>query len=217
MPDPCRNFLFFFISNSRIWIEWLCYLWSTRQSLAFLLPFIHINHFKVLLFDPYEYHMDLFNELCSPGWLASCPSCVTKTLTLDITGKLHHFLSYLKAILKGTIDFYHFKPLSLTLTIQGVTRSAHSKSYWLHFLPHNFIWSRWDLMWRWSNSSWTTWDFFSVRFIETREITAVLLPASKKTKKTLIVCIKMFMSQFDSNDMMIDTAGTWPWFKVTGM
>ena len=39
-------------------------------------------------------------------------------------------------MLIGTIDFYHFIPLSLTLTLVGVTRSAQSKTSWLNFLPH---------------------------------------------------------------------------------
>ena len=37
--------------------------------------------------------MDLFDQLCSSAW---CPSCVAKTLILDIMGKLfYQFLSYL--------------------------------------------------------------------------------------------------------------------------
>ena len=37
-------------------------------------------------------------------------------------------------MLKGTIDLYHFRPLSLTLTLAGITRSVQSKTSWLHFL-----------------------------------------------------------------------------------
>ena len=36
----------------------------------------------------------------------------------------------------GTVDFYHLIPLSLTLTLAGVTRSARSETCWLHFLLH---------------------------------------------------------------------------------
>ena len=43
---------------------------------------------------------------------------------------------FIPAMLIGTIDFYHFLLLSLTLTLCGVKRSAQSKTYWLHFLPH---------------------------------------------------------------------------------
>ena len=40
------------------------------------------------------------------------------------------------AMLIGTIDFYHFIPISLTLTLAGVTRSAQSKTSWIYFLAH---------------------------------------------------------------------------------
>ena len=34
----------------------------------------------------------------------------------------------------GTIDFYHFIPISLTLTMPGVTRSEQSKASFSHTL-----------------------------------------------------------------------------------
>ena len=43
---------------------------------------------------------------------------------------------FIPAMLVGTIDFYHCIPLSLTLTLPGVTRSAEIKTYGLHFLTH---------------------------------------------------------------------------------
>ena len=56
--------------------------------------------------------------------------------------------------------------------------------YWLHFLlasffPTLFIWTRWNLMWWWSNSSWASWDSFLERFCEAREMTAVSQTVSK--------------------------------------
>ena len=41
----------------------------------------------VVVFDLYEYPMDLCNELCSTGHLYICLSCVAKTLLLDIACK----------------------------------------------------------------------------------------------------------------------------------
>ena len=45
-----------------------------------------------IIFDPFEYLMDLCNELCLLGWpvgrLASWPSFVAKRSALDITRKL---------------------------------------------------------------------------------------------------------------------------------
>ena len=43
---------------------------------------------------------------------------------------------FIPAMLIHTIDFYHFIPLLLTLILAGATRSAQSKTYWLHFLWH---------------------------------------------------------------------------------
>ena len=69
-----------------------------------------------VVFDPYEYHMDLYNELCT----ASQPSCV---------GTFLHICHAYKHL-------YYSIPLSMTLTLAGgVTRSAHSKTCWLCFLP----------------------------------------------------------------------------------
>ena len=41
---------------------------------------------------------------------------------------------FIPAMLIATIDIYHFIWLLLILTLLGVTRSAQSKTYWLHFL-----------------------------------------------------------------------------------
>ena len=65
--------------------------------------------------------------------LAGWTSCMHKLLTLDITSKFfNHFFMPVKIM--GTIDFLHFIPLSLTLTLPGVTRSAQSNIFWLYFL-----------------------------------------------------------------------------------
>ena len=41
---------------------------------------------------------------------------------------------FISAILIGIIDIYYFLPLSLTLTLDGVTRSTQSETCWLYFL-----------------------------------------------------------------------------------
>ena len=41
---------------------------------------------------------------------------------------------FIASMFIGTIDFYHFMQISLTLTLPGVTKSTRSKTYWLHFL-----------------------------------------------------------------------------------
>ena len=49
--------------------------------------------------DPYEYHKNIYNGLC----LAGQPSCMTKTLLLDITHKLFNQIFFIPATLIGTM------------------------------------------------------------------------------------------------------------------
>ena len=73
--------------------------------------------------------------VCEAGWPASYPVCATKKLTLYITRKLWTQI-FIPSMRIGTVDFYHFILLSLTLTVAGVIRPGQSKACWLHFLPH---------------------------------------------------------------------------------
>ena len=72
------------------------------------------------------------------GWWAIVHPCMTslcvaKTSAMDITHKLFNpILLYLPCLI-GTIDPNDFIALSVTLTLAGVTRSAQSKTCWLHF------------------------------------------------------------------------------------
>ena len=47
------------------------------------------------------------------------PSCMAKTLTLDIVTQTFLSILFIPTMLISTIDFYHFMPLSLTLTLAG--------------------------------------------------------------------------------------------------
>ena len=76
------------------------------------------------------------------------------------------------AMLIGTTDFYHFIPLSLTLTLPGDYKISAKQSLLASFFHTFCIWSGWNLMWWWSSSSWASCDFW-LRFTETRGITAV--------------------------------------------
>ena len=84
---------------------------------------------------------------------------------------------FIPAMLIRIIDFYHFMSLSLALTLPGDHKISAKENLLASFSPALFIWSGWTLMWCWSSSSWTSWDYFWIRFIETRERTAVLLTA----------------------------------------
>ena len=56
-----------------------------------------------------------------------------------------------------------FYPFHWPWPCLGVTRSAQSKTYWLHFLTL-FIWPGRNFMWWRSSLSRTSWDHFWVRF-----------------------------------------------------
>ena len=56
--------------------------------------------------------------------LACRPSCVAKTFTLDLARKITNQVCVIPAILIGAMNFYHFIPFSVTLTLAEVTRSA---------------------------------------------------------------------------------------------
>ena len=64
--------------------------------------------------------MDLCNQSCSSGqpvgWQAIMPSCVATILTLDIMRKI---VQPVAATHVGTIDFNHFIPPPMTLTLAG--------------------------------------------------------------------------------------------------
>ena len=57
-----------------------------------------------------------------------------------------------------TINFYHFIPLSLTLTLPGGHKVSTKQNLLASFSRTLFVWSELKLMWWWSNSSWTSWD-----------------------------------------------------------
>ena len=96
-----------------------------------------------------------------------------------LDGQIHENYStkfFTPAMLTGTIDFYHIIPLWPWpwLRSQGLHKA---KPVCFSFFTL-FFWSGWNLMWWWSNSSWTSWDCPEVKFIETRKITAVFLIVS---------------------------------------
>ena len=60
------------------------------------------------------------------------------------------------AVLKGTINSRKFIPLSVSLTLPGGHKVSRNKTRWLQFLAL-LNWSGWNLIWSWSNSTWTSW------------------------------------------------------------
>ena len=67
--------------------------------------------------------------------LASWPTAV-RVINFNVGHDMQTYQPYFSpGMRKGTIDFYHFRPLSMTLTLAGVTRSEQ-RTIWLQFLTH---------------------------------------------------------------------------------
>ena len=64
-----------------------------------------------------------------------------------------HFLTHCSSDL---ITFYHFIPLSLTLTSPAGHKISAKQNLLASFSHTLFIWLGWNLMWWWSNVSWTS-------------------------------------------------------------
>ena len=100
---------------------------------------VFLLSFVIVLFDPYEYHLDLCSEFCLSGW----PSCVAKTLTLESTRKLFkQICSYklcLLAPLTSTI-LYCFTDLDLALGSQGQRKAKPIGLIFSHTSDQDEIW-----------------------------------------------------------------------------
>ena len=105
-----------------------------------------------------------------------------------------HPFCFLSTMFIGTIDFYFIQlspimtlPRGHMISVEQNLLASHSCSL--------LLWSGWNLMWWWSNSSWTSWIIFEQESFTRRGITAVLLTASKTS---VLPCIWTFSNQFDS-------------------
>ena len=117
------------------------------------------------------------------GHLSVCRVLCCKDFNIGHYTQTVQQIFFTPAMLIGTMDFCHFIPLSLTLTLPGGHKVSTKQNLLASFSWPLFIWSGWR--W-WSHWSWTS--CFWVRFFETRGITAVLLAS-----------LLMFRNQFDSN------------------
>ena len=158
-----------------------------------------------------------------------CPSCMAKTLTLDTTCKPFNQIFVIPAVLIGNLDYYRFKPFSLTFTLPGGRKVNAKQNLLASFSCTLFNWSGWNLVWCWGKSSLASCYYFSVRCNERRETTAALL--------LLFFCcfflnfnvalhLEFYESIWFQLGMMIKTTKLyiwmsvgWPWLslKVTGV
>ena len=116
--------------------------------------------------------------VCLTGWLAFL---YNKHLNVGYYSQTFQQIIFIPAMHIGTIDFYHFLPLSLTLTLSGISGSVQSKTSWLHVLPH--FWTDQDEMWSGleANQVQHLDTMFQWDVLKHGEINAVLLSTSKNS------------------------------------
>ena len=122
-----------------------------------------------------------------------------KLVTLDMMSKLFcHIFSCLHA--GRNIDFYHFPPLLLTLTLAW-DLNVRGKQNMLMSCSHT-LYNKlgWNLVWYWS---WTSCYYFWVRFNEARQIRAVLLIVSKN--------FNLYVTTFEWDLMKQGKFGLYDW------
>ena len=87
----------------------------------------------MMFFDPCEYHVDLCNES------STCPPVLYgKNFNVGQYMQTFQPTFFIPALLIGTIGFYHFIPLSLTLTLPG-GHKVSTKQNLLASFSHTFF------------------------------------------------------------------------------
>ena len=114
---------------------------AVRESLHWTNFSIETYVFRNFLFDPYEYHMDLCNELCLSVQLAWPAILHDKKLNIGHNMQTFQPNYFIPAMLIGTIDFHHLKPLSLTLTLPMSDKVSAKQNLLAWFSCIRFRWS----------------------------------------------------------------------------
>ena len=91
----------------------------------------HIMHVISHISYHMSYHAYHISYRVHPaGWLGVRPLVFRgKNFSVGYCTQTSELNFFIPAMLIGTIDYYHFIPLSLTLTLPGVTWSVQSKTY----------------------------------------------------------------------------------------
>ena len=86
--------------------------------------------------------INAISDIHSASWpLSICPysgwpSCGGENFYVGNSMQIIQPNSFIPTMLIGIIDFHSCTQLSVVLALAGVTRSAESKTCWLHFLAH---------------------------------------------------------------------------------
>ena len=146
-----------------------------------ILPFLFLVQLVMLMmmfiFYPHESHMGLLNQLCLSICLAS-PLAILHGKNFNI-GHYMQILQpnfFIPAMVVGIVDFLHFRSLSVILALARGHKVSTKQNF---IFLHAFQVISMNLMQCWCIFNWISWFYFSVRFIESRKISAVSLTASK--------------------------------------
>ena len=120
-------------------------MWGTFESM-----------YSVVFFRPEGWPLFMSPSILNVGYY-------TQTLPLN---------SFLPSVLIGTSDSYHFVPFSVTLILMVVIRLVQIKFCWFNCFRTLLSWMEWGLEW---GGNKTSWSYAWTRFIQSREIPAVLL------------------------------------------
>ena len=119
-----------------------CFCWGFFQ---------HLIHMSIIW-------ICVMSCLCLAGWLTGWPvgqptSLCGKNLNVGHYTQTVQPDLFMPAMFIGTIDFYHFIPLSLTLNLPWNHKVSMKQNLLASVSPTLFIWSGWNLVWWLSNSS----------------------------------------------------------------
>ena len=106
-----------------------------QKKSFFCLPSKNSNFYPPFFFFIYM-SIDVCIEFCSASWPCQ-PSCVAKTLALDIARKPVNQI-FIPAVILGITDFCHFMLLSLTLTFARGHEVSVKQNLLAFFFSHTF-------------------------------------------------------------------------------
>ena len=156
-------------------ISVVIYLFVNSLLVCLLSVVSRFSH-KIVLFDPYEWHMNLCNQFCSLSFLYGknvlpffcCFKhviiCCFMSLSVALTLAKGHTLRIKRFVGSATIDLYHFMPFSVALTLAEGHKIRIKQSLLASFSRTLLSSSGFNLM-CWNKSRWIPWYYFRVRFV----------------------------------------------------
>ena len=92
------------------------YLTANKRVLETAPCTLHLFFILFVCFDPYDTHMNLYDELCSSGWPANSLAVHLARQKLSIG---HYMQTFPPNLFLPNYDFCYFIPFSLTLAFDG--------------------------------------------------------------------------------------------------